>query len=435
MVAARGYRVAAKRRVREKGLPAMCATRAVVTGLGAITPFGAGVTPLWDGLLAGRSAVREIREFDASDLSVRIAGEVPDFRPADHMDAKAARRMDRFAQFAVAAATEAVTDAGLDVGAIDRDRVAVAIHTGGGGLTSFERSIRGRIEHGQRGVPLLAVPLYIPNMASSQVSIALGTTGPSLTGTGACAAGVLAMLDAIRLIELDLADVVIAGGTEALLTPVIIAGFAATGALSHRNDDPAGACRPFSVDRDGTVLAEGACVMVIESEAHAVRRGARAIAVAAGGASTSDGYHITSPDPLGRQGARAVSLAIARSGLQVEQIDYFAAHATGSELGDIAEAAAINLAFGSHTEKLAVSSTKSMVGHLIGAAGALSALTCVLAIRDEIVPPAINLTHVDPRCNITVVSPSAQRMPVRAAVANGLAFGGQNAAVVFRTTR
>lgn len=407
--------------------------RAVVTGLGAVTPFGIGVPALWEGMIAGRSAVREIRNFDASQLSVRIAGEVLDFKPGDFMDARSARRMDRFAQFAVAAAREAVEHAGLDLEQVERDRVAVVMNTGAGGLTSFEHSIRSRIERGQRGVPLLAVPLYIPNMASSQVSIALGIEGPSLTGTGACAAGVMAILDAIRLIELEIADVVITGATEALLTPIIIAGFAATRALSQRNDDPAGACRPFSVDRDGTVLAEGACTLVIESEAHAVRRGATAIAGVAGGATTSDAYHVTSPEPAGHHAARAMTLALQRSGLRPEEIDFFAAHATGSQLGDIAESLAVGLAFGDRTKKLLVSSSKSMVGHLISAAGALNAVTCVLAIRDGVVPPTINLHDPDPRCDLNVVANTAIHSPVRTAMANGLAFGGQNASAIFRS--
>ena len=406
--------------------------RALVTGLGAVTPYGVGSLTLWDGLLAGRPAVRQIQNFDASELSVRIAGEVPGFSPGDHMDARSARRMDRFAQFAVTASREAIDHAGLDFDTVDRDRVAVVMNTGGGGLPSFEHSIRSRIQRGQRGVPLLAVPLYIPNMASSQVSIALGITGPVLTGTGACAAGVMAIIDAIRLIELDIVDVVIAGATEALLPPIIVAGFAATGALSSNNDDPEGACRPFSLDRDGTVLAEGACVLVIESEAHAIRRGATALAVAAGGATTSDGFHITSPEPTGQYAARAIELALTDAGLDPAEIDYFAAHATGSQLGDIAESRAIGRAFGEHTKHVLVSSTKSLVGHLIGAAGALSALTCVLAIRDGMVPPTINLNQPDPRCDLNVVSGNARRVPVRAALANGLAFGGQNATVAFR---
>lgn len=408
-------------------------SRALVTGLGAVTPFGTGIDALWTGLIAGRSAVRAIEHLDASALPVRIAGEVPDFRPVDHMDFKAAKRMDRFAQFAVAAAREAVGDARLDLSALDSDRVAVTINTGGGGLPSFEQSVLTRLAKGGRAVSPLAIPLYTANMGASQVSIQLGITGPTLAGVGACAAGVSAIIDALHLIQRGEVDVVIAGASEALLTPTIIAGFAATGALSTRNDDPAGACRPYSADRSGTVLAEGACIMVIESEAHAVKRGATALAVVAGGANTSDGFHITAPEPTGIHYATAMRLAMERSGLQPHDIDYIAAHGTGSELGDIAETAAIRLAFGAHADRLPLSSVKSMTGHLIGAAGALSAVSCVLAMRDETIPPTINLTSPDPRCNLDYVPNEARRLPVRAAMANGLGFGGQNASVVFTT--
>jgi 3-oxoacyl-[acyl-carrier-protein] synthase II len=409
--------------------------RAVITGLGAVTPFGAGVDAMWQGLTAGRSAIRQIQHFDAGALPVRIAGEVPDFRPADHMDAKAARRMDRFAQFAVAAAREAIAQSKLDLASVDRDRVAVVLNTGAGGVGSLEASVRARLSRGPRAVSPIAIPLYVPNMAASQVSIAFGITGPTLAGVGACAAGVMAITEAVHLIRAGIVDVAIAGASEALLSPAFVAGFAATGALSERNDAPAAACRPFSADRDGTVLAEGACVMVIESEEHAVRRGATVHAEAAGGATTSDAYHITAPEPEGVHGARAISLALQRAGLAPDEIDYFAAHATGSQLGDIAETKAIHLAFGAHANSLAVSSTKSMIGHLIAAAGALSAVACVLAIRDGIVPPTINLDTPDPRCDLDYVPNAARRQPVRATIANGLAFGGQNAATVIRAIR
>jgi 3-oxoacyl-[acyl-carrier-protein] synthase II len=409
--------------------------RALVTGLGAVTPFGVGVGPLWEGLIAGRSAVRVMQNIDTSALPVRIAGEVPDFRPADHMDPKPAKRMDRFAQFAVAAAREAITHAGLNFDTIDRDRIAVVMNTGGGGLPSIESSVLTRINKGPRAVSPVAIPLYTPNMAASQVTIQLGITGPSLAGVGACAAGITAITDALYLIERGDVDIVIAGASEALLTPTIIAGFAATGALSARNDDPATACRPYSLDRDGTVLAEGACVMVIESEASAVRRGATALAHVAGGATTSDAFHITAPEPTGVHYARAMQLALTRAGLQPQDIDYLGAHGTGSELGDIAETRAIHLAFGEHARRLPLSSLKAMVGHLIGAAGALSALSCILAIRDGVVPPTINLTEPDPRCDLDYVPLVARKTPVRAAMANGLAFGGQNASVIFRAVR
>ncbi|MCC6792221.1 MAG: beta-ketoacyl-ACP synthase II [Thermomicrobiales bacterium] len=406
--------------------------RALVTGLGAVTPYGAGVDRLWEGLIAGRPSIRAIQSFDASNLPVRIAGEVPDFRPADHMDAKAAKRMDRFAHYAVAAAREAVAAAGLDLTAIDPDRIAVTVNTGGGGLPSFEHSVLTRVTRGGRAVSPLAIPLYAPNMAASQVSIQLGITGPTIAGVGACAAGITAITDALYMIQRGEADVVIAGASEGLLTPTIVAGFAATGALSNRNDDPAGACRPYSADRDGTVLAEGGCILVIESEAHAVRRGANVLAEIAGGATTSDAFHVTAPGPTGIHYAKAMQLAMERSGVTPGEVDYLGAHGTGSELGDIAETMAVRLAFGDDASRLPLSSVKGMVGHLIGAAAALSTVSCILAIRDGIVPPTINLSAPDPRCDLDYVANAARRVPVRAAMATGLGFGGQNAAVVVR---
>jgi 3-oxoacyl-[acyl-carrier-protein] synthase II len=407
-------------------------SRALITGLGAVTPFGTGVPALWNGLLSGRSAVRAIQQFDTTNLTVRIAGEVPDFQPADHMDPKSARRMDRFAQFAVAAAREAVADAGLNLANCNQDRVAVVVNNGAGGLPTFESAVKTRVTRGPRAVSPLTIPLYCPNMAASHISIQLGLTGPVLTGVGACAAGVMAITEGVEVIRRGEADVVIAGATEALLSPTIIAGFAATGALSTRNDDPTGACRPFSIDRDGTVLAEGACVMVIESERHAAARGATVIAEAAGGATTTDAFHLTAPDPTGRQSARAMTLALERSGLMPHDVDLVVAHGTGSELGDLAETAAIHRAFGAYARNVQISSTKSIAGHLVGAAGALSAVACALAIRDGIVPPTINLIRPDPRCDLDYVPLTARKTQVRVAIANGVAFGGQNAVAVFR---
>lgn len=407
--------------------------KVVVTGLGAVTPFGPGVRALWDGLLAGRPAIREIQRFDVSALPVRIAGEVPDFHPTDHMDVKTAKRTDRFAQFALAAAREAIDHAGLVIAAGDPRRVAAMVYTGGGGMTSMETAILTRLKRGGRAVPPLTIPLWAPNIASSHLTMAHGITGPALTGTGACAAGVMAYIDAVRLIEMGMIDVAIAGASEALLSPVMLAGFAATGALSVRNDNPAAACRPFDSGRDGTVLGEGSCMMVLESEAHAVRRGATAIAIASGGSSTSDAHHITAPSPDGMQVARAISNACRGAGITPDQVDYFSAHATGSRLGDVAENAAIHRAFGAHAKRLLVSSSKSMAGHLIGAAGALSSLTCVLAIRDGIVPPTINVRQLDPEIDLDVVRTGARKAVVRVAIANGLAFGGQNAATVFQS--
>lgn len=402
-----------------------------MTGLGAVTPYGVGVAALWDGLLAGRSAIRAIAGFETADLPVGIGGEVAGFVPAEHMERRAAGRMDRFAQFAVAAAREALGGAGLDVATLDRERVAVSLASCHGGIGSLEQAVLAMQARGAGRVGPLTIPLSMPNMAGSQISLALGVNGPTVTPGAACASGTQAILDGIGLIARGEADVVIAGGSDACLTPLGLAGYAALGALSPGRGDPARVSRPFDAGRDGFVLSEGAVVLVLEAEGHAVRRGATALAVAGGGGATSDAYHLTSPDPAGVQAARAMRIALERSGLGADTVDYVAAHATSTKVGDIAETAAIRLAFGDHADRLAVSATKSLVGHLLGAAAALAAVTCVLAIRDGMVPPTINLDAPDPACDLDYVPHVARRGAVRAAVANGFGFGGQNASVVF----
>ncbi len=405
--------------------------RVVVTGLGAVTPFGVGVARLWEGMLAGRSAIRPITGFDTADLPVRIGGEVPDFKAGDHMDRRSAGRMDAFARYAVAAAREAIAMANLTVTDENRNRIATAIASCHGGIASLEKAVAALREHGAARVGPLTIPLSLPNMGGSQISLALGLHGPTVTPAAACASGTQAILDGITMIERGEADVVIAGGTDATLTPLGIAGYAALGALSPGNGDPARVSRPFAASRDGFVLSEGAAAMILESEEHAVRRGATVLAFVPGAGATSDAYHLTSPDPSGAQAARAMSIALERSGLRPEHVDYVAAHATSTKVGDIAETNAIRTAFGEHADRMAVSASKSLVGHLLGAAAALAAVTCVLAIRDGVVPPTINLDDPDPDCDLDYVPHTARQMPVRAAIANGFGFGGQNASVLF----
>jgi 3-oxoacyl-[acyl-carrier-protein] synthase II len=405
--------------------------RVMVTGMGVVTPLGIGVNAFWPALLAGRSGIRPIQGYDASGDPVQIAGEIPDFRAADHMDPRAARRMDRFSQLAVAAAREALEDAGLTIGDANRERIGVVFHTGGGGLWTFETNTRALHQRGPRAVGPIVVPLFVPNMCSCNLSIAFGILGPSLTGVEACAAGVMAVIEGVRLIEDGIVDAVIAGATESCLTPSIVRGFAATRALSTRNDDPAGACRPFSLDRDGTVLSEGAAALILESESHAVARGATPIAVAHGGAATSDAFHVTAPDPAGAHIARAMSQAVARSGLPPDAIGLVVAHGTGSHRGDIAETLALHSAFGPNARSLAVPALKSMLGHAIGASGAIGAVAAVLAIRDGRIPPTINLAEPDPACDLDYVPGVARSVNLRGALVNGIAFGGQNATAVF----
>ena len=404
----------------------------VVTGLGAVSPLGIGVPALWDGLLAGRSGVRRIQHFDTDNLTVKIAAEVPDFDPKQFIDAKAVRRMDRFAHFAIAATREALDDAKFEITDENRERVAVVMNTGGGGIPTIESNVTAMALSGPSRVSPLVIPIFAPNMASSQVSIAFGIHGPTITSAAACASGVQAFVDAVRLLRAGEADLAVAGGAEAGITPVALTGLANMHALSRRNDDPEGASRPFDLERDGFVFGEGGGALILETEEHAGRRGAHVYAEVLGGALTSDAYHLTAPEPSGRGARAAMTNALARAEMAPHEIDYIAAHATSTPIGDTAETMAIKGAFGEHAPNLAVSANKSMIGHLLGAAGAISAVHCVLAIRDGIVPPTINLETPDPECDLDYVPNEARRMPVRAAMVNGFGFGGQNATAIFR---
>ncbi len=396
-----------------------------------MSPLGIGVDALWTGLTEGRSGIAAIESFDTSDLDVKIAGEVNDFVPRDFMDFKAAKRMDRFAQFAVAATREAMEMANFEVTEENTDRVGVMMNTGGGGFPTIEREVQVMGNKGPKRVSPFLIPMFAPNMASTQVSMQFGIHGPTATSVAACAAGIQAFVDAVHMIERGEADVVVTGGTEGGITPVAIASLSNMGALSRNNDDPAGASRPFDTGRDGFVFSEGAGVAILESEEHAARRGANALAVVGGGSYTCDAFHITAPDPEGRFATRAMTQAMKRSGRQPEDFQYVAAHATATNIGDIAETAAVKQAFGDHAYKLALSANKSMVGHLLGAAGAISSLACILAIRDGIVPPTINLHDQDPECDLDYVPNTARKMEVKNALANGFGFGGQNAVCVF----
>jgi 3-oxoacyl-[acyl-carrier-protein] synthase II len=405
--------------------------RIVVTGVGAVTPLGVGAKATWDGLVAGRSGIRKIQHWDASKLDVQIAGEVDGFVAKDHMDFKVAKRMDRFAQFGVASAREAIEQAGLVIDDSNSDRVAVVVNTGGGGIPTIEHDVNQMHERGQKYVSPLLIPLFAPNMASCQVSIAFGIHGPSITSAAACASGIQAFIDAYHMFQRDEADVIITGGAESGITPVAVAGLANMQALSKRNNDPAGASRPFDANRAGFVFSEGAAVFVLETEEHALRRGVEIIAEVHGGAYTSDAYHITAPHPEGKGAATAMSRAIARAGFQPSDVDYVAAHATATILGDVAETNALKMVFGDHAPGLSISANKSMIGHLLGAAGAVSGLGCILAIRDSVVHPTINLTVPDPKCDLDYVPNVKREMPVNVAIANGFGFGGQNAVAVF----
>ena len=406
--------------------------RVVVTGVGAITPLGIGAPAYWDNLVAGRSGIKYLEAIDTSTLEVKIGGEVRGFVAKDFMDFKSAKRMERFAQFAVAAAREALEDAKFEVTDANRENVAVVINTGGGGIPALEIDVASMTLKGNRGVSPLLIPVFAPNMASCQVSMAFGIHGPSSTSAAACASGVQAYIDAVHMIRRGEADVVLTGGAEAGLTPVAITSLTHMTALTKRNDPPEAASRPFDSGRDGFVFSEGAAVMILESEEHALARGARIICEAVGGAYTSDAYHITAPAPGGRGAALAMRRTLQWNDIDPTEVDFVAAHATATHVGDIAETEALKAAFGDHAYKLAISANKSSIGHLLGAAGATSSLSCVMAIRDQIVPPTLNLTNPDPACDLDYVPLVARKQRVRAAIANGFGFGGQNAVTLFR---
>jgi 3-oxoacyl-[acyl-carrier-protein] synthase II len=398
----------------------------VITGFGAVTPVGNDRETTWRNLVAGNSGVGPITAFDASDLTVRIAAEVRDFDPAQYLDRRRLRRTARFAQFAIAAAREAVHDARLDIG--DGADAGVVINAAVAGFDTVEAAAR-RLVDGQPLSPYF-VPSSLTNMPACEVSIDLGVHGPVHAGAFACASGSEALLRARQLILAGEAEAVIAGGTDAGITPVTFAGLIPSGALSRRNDDPAGASRPFDTERDGFVYGEGAVIAVVESAEHAAARGATPYAVLAGGALTADAFHVTAPEPAGKYAAEAIRLAVRRAGISPADIDYICAHATGTVAGDRAETRAIRQALGHAADRAVVSSPKSMTGHLIGAAGALSAMTSSLAIRDGVVPPTINLKTPDPQCDLDHVRNVARQLPVRAAITNTFGFGGQNCVTV-----
>ena len=409
----------------------------VITGIGAVTPLGLDVPSTWRALLAGQSGVGEITHFDASALPTRIAAEVKGFDAEALLGTKRARRSARFSQLAVAAAREAFADAGLEPGAgveqlADYERVGVVVNTAVPGVPESETNVRGLIAEGLRGVSPYYVPSMIPNMPACEVAIDLGLHGPVTASSLACASGNAALLEARRLILAGEADVVVAGGTDAGIAPVMFAGLCNMGALSARNDEPQRASRPFSADRDGFVYGEGAVLFVIESAAHAGARGARTYASLAGGALTADAFHISHPDPTGRQPRRAMALALERTGTDPAEVDYICAHGTATPINDAVETSAIRDVFGSAADSLLVSSPKSMVGHMIGAAGALGAMVSVLAMRDGRVPPTINLETPDPACDLDYVPLVAREAAVRTAVVNAFGFGGQNCVLVLK---
>ena len=409
--------------------------RAVITGLGAVTPIGNDAPTFWANLLAGVSGAGPITSFDATSFDVQIACEVKDFDPARHMDRKMVRRMSRFIHFAVAAAAEAITDAQLDFSTWtpeQRDRVGVVVNTGGGGMEALIDGNNVLLARGPGQVSPFAVPALSGSMGAAQVSMAHGLTGPLMTQVAACASGVIAFQDALRLIRTGECDVVIAGGSEAALLPIAFAALSNMGALSKRKDEAARASRPFDRDRDGFVFGEGAAICVVESAEHALSRGATILAEVIGAALTADAFHISAPEPTGRGAAMAMTRAMAHAGVGPGDIDYIVAHGTSTPLNDATETKAIKRALGERAYQIPISSPKSMVGHLLGAAGAVAALAAIGTIRDGWIAPTINLENPDPDCDLDYVPNVKRAARVDTAMVNGFGFGGQNAVAIFR---
>jgi 3-oxoacyl-[acyl-carrier-protein] synthase II len=406
--------------------------RVVVTGLGAVTPIGNDVAQYWEGLRSGRNGVAAITLFDASRHACRFAAEVKDFNPAGWLEPKEAKRWDRFCQFGVVAAKQAVQAAGLSIDDTNRNRVGVSIGSGVGGLLMMETQAQVLNDRGPDRVSPFCVPMMIPNMATGLTAIALGARGPSSAVATACAAGSNAIGDAFRQIQLGLADVMVCGGAESAITPLGVAAFASAKALSFRNDDPSTASRPFDLERNGFVIGEGAGMLVIESLDHALARGAIPLAEIVGYGTTCDAHHITSPSPGGVGGAEAMRLTLVDAGLQPEDVDYVNAHGTSTQANDSNETAAIKSALGDWARQIPVSSTKSMTGHLLGGSGGIEAVASVLAIGNNLVPPTINYHTPDPACDLDVVPNVARDHKVNVVLSNSFGFGGHNVCLAFR---
>ena len=407
--------------------------RVVITGIGLITPLGVGTEPTWSALLEGRSGVGPITRFDASDFSVQIAGEVSDFDPLVWVPKKEARHMDRFIHFAIAAAQLAFDDAGLSTPLPNPERCGALIGVGLGGLESLELAAKTLAERGPRRLSPFMIPQLIANLAPGQVSMRLGLQGPNLSSVSACATGAHSLGDAARLIAWGEADVMVAGGAEATITPLGVGGFAAMKALSTRNNAPEAASRPFDIGRDGFVASEGAGVLVLESLEHAQARGATIYAELAGYGQSSDAHHITLPAPDGRGARAAMRLALEDAGLNPSDVGYLNAHGTSTPAGDIAESKAIRAVFGEASDQLWVSSTKSMLGHMLGAAGSVEAAVCALALKHGEVPPTINLDAPDPECDLDYVPHTARSRALKATLTNSFGFGGTNVSLALKT--
>ncbi len=410
----------------------MSKRRVVITGLGIISPVGMTLDENWKNIIAGNSGIATITQFDATGFPCTVAGEVKDFDPTRYMTEKEARKMDRFIQLGMAAGIEAIADSGLEINESNAEHIGVHIGSGIGGLNTIEAGTRTYIERGHRRISPFYIPMSIINMISGNLSIRFGLQGPNLALVTACATATHAIGDAGRLIEYGDADVMVAGGAESSITPTGIAGFGNARALSGRNHDPAGASRPWDKERDGFVMGEGAGIVVLEELEHARRRGARIYAELVGFGMSGDAHHMTSPLESGVGAARCMRNALRNAGINIDQVQYINAHGTSTPQGDKAETNAAKVTFGDHAYRLAMSSTKSMVGHLLGAAGGVEAVYTALALHHQIAPPTINLTHPDPDCDLDYVPNTARAMKIDVAMSNSFGFGGTNGTLVMR---
>jgi len=406
--------------------------RVVVTGIGAITPVGIGKDEFWQSLLAGKSGIGPITRFDASEYTTRIAGEVNDFEPAKYIDKKEAKRMDRCTQFAVAATRMAFEDSGMDLDKTDRTRVGVVVGTGIGGIDTLHDQYKTLFDKGPGRISPFFVPMMIANMAAGQTSITFGLQGPSTCVVTACATGTNSIGDAFKIIQRGDADVMVAGGTEACISPAAVAGFCAMKAMSTRNDEPQRASRPFEKERNGFVMGEGSGIVILESLEHALARGAHIYAEVAGYGFNADAYHITAPAPEGVQAAKCMEMAIKDAGMLPSDVSYINAHGTSTPLNDKNESLAIKSLFGDHAYKLTVSSIKSMTGHLLGAAGGIEAIASVLSVANDIVPPTINYETPDGDLDLDYVPNEARKQVVNVAISNSFGFGGHNATILVK---
>jgi 3-oxoacyl-[acyl-carrier-protein] synthase II len=406
--------------------------RVVITGTGTVNPLGLDVASTWEALIQGRSGIDYVTHFDASKHETRIGGEVKNFEPADYINRKDIRRMDRFAQLSVAASREAVEQSGLDLSDPAHEDTGIIVGSGIGGLTTLFEQIKVLVDEGPNRVSPFLAPMMIADMAAAQVSIALGLKGPNFCTTSACSSGSDAIGAAFQLIKFGNARAMLAGGSEAILNPVGLATFNALHALSTRNDDPQKASRPFDVDRDGFIISEGAAILVLENLEDALERGANILAEVVSYGASADAFHVTQPIATGEGAAKAMQSALKRGGIKPEDVDYINAHGTSTQLNDKMETKAIKTVFGEHAYKVPISSTKSMTGHMIGGAGAIEALFCTLAIQNGIIPPTINLENPDPECDLDYVPNKARQAKVNTALSNAFGFGGHNSVLVIR---